>query len=163
MKSGIRIIWGDDRLSRFDKIVPHKKEIEDFYLCSTADEQAKLLKEYVNKYLLDTIFNVQKLREINIHYEPGFFLYFEQKIFSIEDFFNLIDNDPMLDKKEIPVEESKDVSISDSDDADNGKSQLVEIKALVCSSCGAKLDYKKMKDHVIHCDSCGIDNYISTK
>lgn len=158
MKSGVRIIWGDNR---FDKIVPHKKEIEDFYLCSTADEQAKLLREYINKYLLDTIFNIQKLREVNIHYEPGFFLYFMQEIFHIEDFFNMIDNDPMLDKKEIPVEKPKVVSVSGN--GEEGKSQLVEIKALMCSSCGAKLDYKKIKDHVIHCDSCGIDNYISTK
>lgn len=160
MRSGVRIIWDDDR---FTKIVPHKKEIEDFYLCSTADEQAKLLKEYVNKYLLDTEFNIQKLREVNIHYEPGFFLYFMQEIFHIEDFFNMIDNDPILDRKEIPVEKPKAVNVTVSGDGKDGKSQLVGIKALVCSSCGAKLDYKKMKDHVIHCDSCGIDNYISTK
>lgn len=39
--------------------------------------------------------------------------------------------------------------------------KVVEIVPLRCSSCNARLDIKKMKDHVIRCEHCETDNFIS--
>ena len=148
--------------------VPFANEYIEYQSLKTNEERTKYIFDLLRCYLLSTYNNRLKLIDLGInweYFEPQWisidFLEFE---FNVDKFFAYLAEDDYFDKSYNPkFEEEESKEEEKEENAESKESELISIKPLICSSCGSKLDAKKMVNHIIHCDTCDIDNFISVR
>ena len=146
--------------------VPFAHEYIKYQSLKTNEERTKYIFDLLRYYLLATHNNRLKLIDLGINWE-----YFEPQWISIDflefdadKFFACLAEDDYFDKSYNPkFEEEESKEEVKEENTESKESELISIKPLICSSCGSKLDAKKMVNHIIHCDACDIDNFISVR